>query len=74
MDLFDNQCEGILRMHNSSETCAGERGVDARSVMYLHEQTPEDKCEVIDEETCRERTCVSIWKSQGHVLHHYQEN
>lgn len=50
------------------------RGADASAVMYLHEQTPEYKCEVIDEETCRERTCASIWKSQGHVLHHYQEN
>lgn len=56
-------------MHNSSETCAGERGADASTVMYLHEQTPEYKCEVIDEETCRERTYASIWKSQGHVLH-----
>lgn len=68
--LFDNQREGIRRMHNSSETCAGEKGADTGAVMYLHEQTPGYKCEVTDEKICGERTCLPAWKSQGHVLHH----
>lgn len=51
--LFDNQREGIRRMHNSSEACAGERGADTGAVMYLHEQTPGYKCEVTDEKIRR---------------------